>query len=87
MYFGGGSPTFLKEKEFELLKKKLSLLLNFKNLNEFSVEIDPRRVDENRLLFYANQGVSKISFGIQDFDLKVQENINESNLCQLYKSY
>ena len=76
VYFGGGSPTFLKEKEFELLKKKLSLLLNFKNLNEFSVEIDPRRVDENRLLFYANQGVSKISFGIQDFDLKVQENIN-----------
>ena len=77
MYFGGGSPTFLKEKEFELLKKKLGLLLNFKNLNEFSVEIDPRRVDENRLLFLCQpRSQQNIIWYTKDFDLKVQENIN-----------
>ena len=76
IYFGGGSPTFLKENEFKELKNKLKQLVNFEKINQFSVEIDPRRVDENRLLFYASEDVNKISFGIQDFDIKVQKKIN-----------
>ncbi len=76
IYFGGGSPTFLKELEFTQLKNKLKTIIDFESLNQFSVEIDPRRVDENKLLFYADQGVDKLSFGIQDFDEKVQKNIN-----------
>ena len=76
IYFGGGSPTFLKENEFKELKNKLKQLVDFKKINQFSVEIDPRRVDKNRLLFYASEGVNKISFGIQDFDIKVQKKIN-----------
>ncbi len=76
IYFGGGSPTFLKENEFKELKNKLKQLVDFKKINQFSVEIDPRRVDKTRLLFYASEGVNKISFGIQDFDIKVQKKIN-----------
>tara|TARA_B100000900_G_C20553860_1_gene705920 strand:+ start:275 stop:1675 length:1401 start_codon:yes stop_codon:yes gene_type:complete len=76
IYFGGGSPTYLREEEFIQLKNKLKSIIDFDNLNQFSFEIDPRRVDENRLLFYADQGVDKLSFGIQDFDEKVQKNIN-----------
>ena len=76
IYFGGGSPTFLKENEFKELKNKLKQLVDFKKINQFSVEIDPRRVDKNKLLFYASEGVNKISFGIQDFDIKVQKKIN-----------
>tara|TARA_B110001454_G_C12706954_1_gene429018 strand:- start:184 stop:1596 length:1413 start_codon:yes stop_codon:yes gene_type:complete len=76
VYFGGGSPTFLKENEFKSLKNKLNQLLDFSKLNQFTVEIDPRRVDENKLLFYASEGVNKISFGIQDFDINVQNKIN-----------
>lgn len=76
VYFGGGSPTFLKENEFKMLKEKLLELTSFENLNQFSVEIDPRRVEEERLLFYAEMGVNKLSFGVQDFDLEVQKKIN-----------
>ena len=60
----------------EKLKDKLKLLVDFKKIKQFSVEIDPRRVDEHRLLFYADEGVNKISFGIQDFDVNVQNKIN-----------
>ena len=42
IYFGGGSPTFLKENEFKKLKNKLKQLVNFEKINQFSVEIDPR---------------------------------------------
>ena len=86
VYFGGGSPTFLREKEFILLKDKLKLITNFDDLNQFSVEIDPRRVDENKLLFYSDQGVNKISFGIQDFDRTVQEKINRIQPASIIKN-
>ncbi len=76
VYFGGGSPTFLNEEEFKILKEKLGEIVDFKNLNQFSIEIDPRRVKFDRLLFYHTQGVDKLSFGVQDFNQKVQENIN-----------
>ena len=76
LYFGGGSPTFLNEEEFKILKEKLNEIIDFSKINEFSVEIDPRRVKSDRLLFYHTQGVNKLSFGVQDFDSQVQENIN-----------
>ena len=76
IYFGGGSPTYYKEKEFEYLINRLKKFIDFKNLGDFTVEIDPRRVDEDRLLFYHEMGVNRLSFGIQDFDPGVQEEIN-----------
>ena len=76
IYFGGGSPTYYKEEEFINLKNKLNEIIDFKKIDDFTVEIDPRRVNEDRLLFYSDQGVNRLSFGIQDFDEKVQEEIN-----------
>jgi len=76
IYFGGGSPTYYKEKEFEYLIKRLKKFIDFKNIGDFTVEIDPRRVNEERLIFYHEMGVNRLSFGIQDFDPGVQEEIN-----------
>lgn len=83
VYFGGGSPTYLNEEEFLLLKNKISEIVDYKNIFQFSVEIDPRRVKEERLIFYAENGVNKISFGVQDFDIEVQKNINRIQPSQL----
>lgn len=76
IYLGGGSPTYYHEEEFKYLIKRLKNLIDFDNLGDFTIEVDPRRVDEERLIFYHEQGVNRLSFGIQDFDLTVQENIN-----------
>ena len=76
IYFGGGSPTYYKNAEFEKLTEKLKSSFDFSQVGDWSVEIDPRRVDEEKLLFYKNCGVNRISFGVQDFDKKVQERIN-----------
>ena len=76
IYFGGGSPTYYKEKEFKFLIDRLKKFINFDNIGDFTVETDPRRVDENKLLFYHNMGVNRLSFGIQDFNPGVQEEIN-----------
>ena len=83
VYFGGGSPTYLKENEFILLKKKLNEIVSFGNLSQFSIEIDPRRVNEERLIFYSENEINKISFGVQDFDIEVQKNINRIQPIEL----
>ena len=40
----------------------------------FTIESDPRRVDEDRLMYnHEACGVNRISFGMQDLDPDVQE--------------
>ena len=86
IYFGGGSPTFYKEKEFKLLIDKLKSCFDFNKIGDFTVEIDPRRVDEAKLLFYSDCGVNRLSFGVQDFDLDVQKRINRIQDAKLFDS-
>lgn len=86
IYFGGGSPTYYKEPEFEDLSKRLKGYFDFKNIGDWTVEIDPRRVDDKKLLFYKKCGVNRISFGVQDFDIKVQERINRIQPPELLKN-
>ncbi|CAA7618451.1 oxygen-independent coproporphyrinogen III oxidase [Magnetospirillum sp. UT-4] len=72
VFFGGGSPTFFKEPEFIALKEKLATIVDFSKVREMAIEIDPRRVDVERLKFYRRQGATRLSFGVQDFDPDVQ---------------
>lgn len=86
IYFGGGSPTYYKKEEFEKLTEKLKSSFDFSKVGDWTVEIDPRRVDEDKLLFYKDCGVNRISFGVQDFDRKVQERINRIQPPELLDS-
>lgn len=40
---------------------------------EYSIEVDPRTVDEGRLAVLAELGFNRLSFGVQDFDPAVQK--------------
>ena len=43
---------------------------------DFSVEIDPRTVDAERIRFLTSLGINRMSLGIQDFDPAVQRAVN-----------
>ena len=43
---------------------------------DFSIEIDPRTIDSDKLGLLKGLGFTRLSFGIQDFDAKVQQSIN-----------
>ncbi|MDB2701046.1 radical SAM protein [Alphaproteobacteria bacterium] len=83
IYFGGGSPTYYKDPEFKALKEKMGTLIDYSKIDSWTVEVDPRRVDTNKLKFYHSQGVNRLSFGIQDFDLGVQKEINRIQTPEL----
>jgi oxygen-independent coproporphyrinogen-3 oxidase len=83
LYFGGGSPTYYKEEDFSALLAKLAEVIDFDAVETFTVEIDPRRVTREKLQFYALSGVNRLSFGVQDFDLEVQKEINRIQPAEL----
>ena len=72
IHLGGGSPTYLKEADFDRLVDGLASLVSIQTLDEFSIEIDPRRVKQEKVRYYHEKGINRISFGIQDFDINVQ---------------
>jgi len=76
IHIGGGSPTLLREKEFSELVEKIELIAEIRKTSEFSLEIDPRDVDAEKLKYYHSKGVNRISIGVQDFDINVQKAIN-----------
>ena len=86
VYFGGGSPTILNREDLKDLVDKLKILFDWSNVGNFTIESDPRRVDEDRLLYNAKVcSANRISFGMQDFDLNVQRRVNRIQPANLFK--
>jgi len=76
LHLGGGTPTFLSDDELRELVAMLRRHFHFVPGGEYSVEVDPRTVDENRLSVLAELGFNRLSFGVQDFDPAVQKAIH-----------
>ena len=76
IHLGGGSPTHLNIEEFDSLIKRIHSFVDIGKLGEFSIEIDPRYTDRERMFYYWSKGINRISFGVQDFDPQVQKAIN-----------
>ncbi len=76
LHWGGGTPNYLNLEQVEKLWTKMSDTFPFEENAEVSIEINPKYVDKNYLLFLRNLGFNRISFGIQDFNPEVQTAIN-----------
>ncbi len=78
MHWGGGTPTYLDQAEITELMHLLAshFQLVDKNYREYSIEIDPRTVEESTIALLKGLGFNRISLGIQDFDPQVQKAIN-----------
>lgn len=76
IHLGGGTPTFFSPKH---LKSLIVGLLDYADLHErfeFSFEGHPANTTYEHLKVLAELGFSRVSYGIQDFDIKVQTAIN-----------
>ncbi len=77
LHFGGGTPTFFDEKQLERIIKLIrSHFKNFTKDAEISCEIDPRFLTGKQLDVLIEGGFNRISFGVQDFNPKVQEAVH-----------
>ncbi|TFY96785.1 oxygen-independent coproporphyrinogen III oxidase [Ramlibacter rhizophilus] len=76
LHLGGGTPTFLSDDELGQLMAMLRRSFNLVAGGEYSIEVDPRTVDAQRLQATARLGFNRISFGVQDFDPEVQKAVH-----------
>ena len=76
LHFGGGSPTFLSDSELERVMNSLRAAFDLVPGAEVSIEVDPRTVTAERLSHLLAIGFNRLSFGVQDFDLAVQQAVH-----------
>jgi oxygen-independent coproporphyrinogen-3 oxidase len=76
LHWGGGTPTYLSEGQIEKLFSKIQSVFDIDFNEEIAIEIDPRTVTQNKLKVLRRLGFNRVSMGIQDFDKKVQDDIN-----------
>jgi oxygen-independent coproporphyrinogen-3 oxidase len=73
LHWGGGTPTFLDEKQLERCHAIVARHFEFTGDAEKAIEIDPAITTKSQIDLLATLGFNRISMGVQDFDAKVQE--------------
>ncbi len=76
LHLGGGTPTYLRDPELKALMKMLGETFRWQDSGEYSVEVDPRTVDAQRLETLKELGFNRLSLGVQDFDAMVQQAVH-----------
>ncbi len=78
LHFGGGTPTYLNEADLRRVMGDLRKYFRLSDApeREFSIEIDPRTVTDEKLTVLKELGFNRMSLGVQDFDPAVQQAVN-----------
>jgi len=76
IHLGGGTPTFLSDEGLRDLMGMLRSNFTLVPGGEYSIEVDPRTVNADRLALLAELGFNRLSFGVQDFDPEVQKAVH-----------
>ncbi|MGE0567387.1 MAG: oxygen-independent coproporphyrinogen III oxidase [Bacteroidia bacterium] len=76
LHLGGGTPTFFSAENLKWLIESILSNCIVSDKKDFSFEAHPANTSIEHLKVLSDLGFDRISFGIQDFDLKVQDAIN-----------
>ena len=76
LHWGGGTPTFLSHAEMCDLMAATRRHFTLREGGEYSIEVDPRKVDRATVELLAELGFNRMSVGVQDFDPDVQQAVN-----------
>ena len=78
LHFGGGTPNFLRPAELEEVVESVRSHFRLSACadRDFSLELDPRFIQDGDVAAYARLGFNRASLGVQDFDPEVQRAVN-----------
>lgn len=77
VYFGGGTPSFLRERELELLFESLPWKLA--GSTEVTMEANPGTLNRERLSLLRDLGVTRLSLGVQSFQDPVLKTLGRAH--------
>ncbi len=68
VFIGGGTPTVLPNKLIDKLFSHINKTFKIENNAEWTVEANPKTVDEEKLEIMRSLGVNRLSVGVQSFN-------------------
>ena len=86
LHWGGGTPTLLPADSIRDLAKTIFGHVPLAKDAQFSVEIDPNEIDDERLDALAEAGMNRASIGVQDFDPEIQQTIGREQSFAITKA-
>ena len=79
IFFGGGTPSYISDSNLDLIFKNLKLNFDFNSEIEISIEVNPKDINRNKIKFYENLGINRISIGGQSFDNSVLKKLGRNH--------
>lgn len=76
LHIGGGTPTFFSPEHLKLILESIFAKAIIADQPEFSIEGHPNNTTREHMQVLYDLGFKRISFGVQDYDPKVQKAIN-----------
>mgnify|MGYP001496273720 CR=1 FL=1 len=65
IFIGGGTPSVLLPKQMEDILQKIYEIFELERRAEITIEVNPGTVDEEKLQCYKENGVNRLSMGLQ----------------------
>lgn len=88
VYFGGGTPSFLSEKQLRGLVDRLRINISWDLAEEVTFECEPGTLSEPKVKALRELGVTRLSLGIENFDDRIlEENGRAHHSAEIFKAW
>lgn len=75
IYFGGGTPSLLTTEELGTIFQKLRQKFEILSGAEITIEVNPNSISEEKVKFYREMGINRVSVGVQSLNNKTLKKI------------
>jgi oxygen-independent coproporphyrinogen-3 oxidase len=79
IFFGGGTPSALSIPQFEKLLAGLHANLDLRNLEEWTIEMNPATVAADKARLLRDAGINRVSMGVQSWDDAVLKSLGRTH--------
>ena len=87
-YFGGGTPSYISEKQLHYLVDGLNRHVSWANAEEVTFECEPGTLQKSKLETLKEIGVTRLSLGIEHFDDEILAANGRAHLSpEIYRAY
>lgn len=87
-YFGGGTPSYISEKQLRYLVDGLNRHVSWQNAEEVTFECEPGTLQKAKLETLKEIGVTRLSLGIEHFDDEILAANGRAHLSpEIYRAY
>ncbi len=87
-YFGGGTPSYISERQLDQLVEGLNRHVSWSDAEEVTFECEPGTLRKSKLETLKAIGVTRLSLGIEHFDDRILEANGRAHLsAEVYRAY